>query len=164
MDWQKISDWRLVCPPSRPSQAHLSFVRDAICKVSRNEPVAVLGSTVEYRDLLSYMGFRNVHVIEKNIDFHTNASKLLRTHPSETIVNEDWVNYRKNELGNGFSFALSHLTSGNISYQDRDKFYESVSGMLAPNGFFWISSSQIARRISQKSNCLRATLNAQSIL
>ena len=135
MDWQSISDWRLVCPPSRPSKVHLSFVQRNIEGIDRNDPVAVLGSTVEYRDLLSRLGFKNVFIIDKNISFHKTIDSIRRIKSKELLIKEDWIGHDDLVKGIKFSFILSHLTSGNIKYEDRNIFYRSIYNSLSTNGF-----------------------------
>lgn len=145
MDWQSISDWRFVCPPSRPGAHQLNFVERAIKDVDHNRPVAVLGSTVEYRDLLSTLGFKNIFVIDKNHNFHQLVTRLRRYRTAESLITADWLGCEKRTGSLQFAFVLSHLTSGNIHYELRTNFYHSVSQILAHDGFLvdYVLTNQI---------------------
>ena len=67
--WDRIESWELVLPPSRPSQQHLDWFRKHLGKLRTDEPIAILGSTPELRDLLALLGFRNINVLERNVEF-----------------------------------------------------------------------------------------------
>jgi len=128
-------DWEMVLPPSRPSATQLAALRSIIEAVDRSKPVAVLGSTPEFRDLLFECGFLNVHVLERNLKF-LNEMSALRVHRNHEIVTEgNWLTTLPNMKG-AFALILSDLTSGNISYEDRAQFYEQISAALMPGGIF----------------------------
>jgi len=134
-DWQAMGDWRLVLPPSRPSSDHLEYVKRVASALARNSPVAVLGSTVEYRDLLSDLGFSRVYIFEKNSDFYRFVSRLSTRDLSEEFVEGDWLTTLDNYRG-CFELVLSHLTLGNIAYSNREEFYLAVSSSLSDSGVF----------------------------
>lgn len=122
-------------PPSRPSAAHLRAVADAIADVPRDRPVAVLGSTPEFRDLLTRRGFSRVYVIDKShIAFHRMTALRASTGP-ETFVHDDWLTALPN-FSHEFSCILSDLTSGNIPYDLHSHFYDAIAGALTSDGIF----------------------------
>lgn len=137
MSWQKIDSWQFVIPPSRPSKAQLAFIERHIYDIDRSKNVGVLGSTVEYRDILKSLGFENVFVFENNIDYYKYSSKFLRNfNPNENLIESDWRNLSQVKFNKKFSLILSHLTMGNIPYCDRDVLYSEVSNLLSKNGVF----------------------------
>lgn len=135
--WDNIStNWQYVLPPSRPNDSELKRIKEFICDYSINEPVAVLGSTIEYRDLLYSMGFKKVYVFEKNISFH-NSLNSWKIYPNdnEIIIEGDWIDTIP-QYCSFFNFCLSDLTMGNISYDNRKTFYSSISNSLKFGGIF----------------------------
>ena len=134
-NWDQIRSWHLVLPPSRPSATFLGHIRDFTKSVDRDLPVAVLGSTVEFRDLLPELGFTNVHVFERNLDFyHRTASYRVYDSP-ERLLPGDWLDTIP-PLQNVFALILSDLTMGNIDYAARPHFYEGITNALVPGGIF----------------------------
>ena len=65
--WDRIADWHLVLPPSRPDVLELRRIRAVIDKLERGTSIGILGSTPEFRDLVAEMGFVNVFVFDKNL-------------------------------------------------------------------------------------------------
>lgn len=136
-DWNKMDQWEMVLPPSRPTIDELERIEDYIDKYSRSEPIAILGSTPEFRELLYRMGFQKRIVFDKSIDFYQRMSKLIPTYVSdcEQLIVGDWLSTLPNYMG-AFNVVLSDLTMGNVSYSNRNKFYKSIANMLAPGGTF----------------------------
>lgn len=134
-DWQAMGDWRLVLPPSRPSNDHLEYVRRVAIGVARQSPVAVLGSTVEYRDLLNELGFTCVYIFDKNPDFYSFVTRLSTRDLRENFVEGDWLTALQEYCG-CFELVLSHLTSGNVAYRDREDFHLAVANSLSNSGVF----------------------------
>ena len=54
-DWRNMDQWEMVLPPSRPTVEELNRIERYIDGYSRSEPIAILGSTPEFRDLLYRM-------------------------------------------------------------------------------------------------------------
>lgn len=133
--WAKFTSWQCVLPPSRPARWQLRIIRNAVKHISRESPVAVLGSTIEFRDLLSELGFQKIYIFERNIGFYRYITPFARNTLIETVVEGNWLNtlplYK-----NTFSIILSDLTSGNIPYDSRDSFYQSISDALSDDGVF----------------------------
>lgn len=131
-----LSKWEYVLPPSRPSTTELLRIKKLLINYSRDEPVAVLGSTIEYRDLLYELGFKKVYIFEKNINFYNSLkSWKVNSTENEIIVKGDWVEsiitYKA-----FFNFVLSDLTMGNILYGQRNTFYRSIFDSLKYGGLF----------------------------
>lgn len=131
-----LTNWEFVLPPSRPNDVELVRIKQYINSFSRKEPVAVLGSTIEFRDLLYSMGFKQVYVFEKNIAFN-NALNDWKIYPNtnEVLIEGDWLNTLPMYSGI-FNFCLSDLTMGNINYTSREKFYNLISNSLKDGGIF----------------------------
>ncbi|HEY1708260.1 MAG TPA: hypothetical protein VGG10_08330 [Rhizomicrobium sp.] len=130
-----MADWDLVLPPSRPAAWQLAHIQRYLAKLNRRIPIAVLGSTPEFRDLLAELGFQRIYVFEKNRTFYEHIGSLRCYHNRETLVEGDWLRTLSRYRGR-FGAILSDLTSGNIPYEHRELFYLSVSSALAPRGCF----------------------------
>ena len=134
--WDNIISWDMVLPPSRPSLYHLDCARRALAHVERTDPVAILGSTPEFRDLLVELGFVNISVIDNNPSFYQSMAALRIYNGPETFIEGDWTDVlQKHERH--FGAILSDLTSGNIPYDDRSGFYSSLSNSLKDGGLFF---------------------------
>lgn len=133
--WSKMDRWELVLPPSRPSLPQLRFFMKNLNTIDRDRPVAILGSTPEYRDMLAYLNFSSVFVFEKNRKFFQRTKNYQSRNTKETLVSGDWISmlptYR-----NTFSAIFSDLTSGNIRYELQPEFYAAVSAALSKDGIF----------------------------
>lgn len=130
------SNWQFVLPPSRPSIHELERIRSLLIDIEKEAPVAVLGSTIEFRNLLHSMGFQNIYLFEKNSSFYEWTSSWI-THKTdaEHLVWGDWLDtIAKYKLH--FAIILSDLTMGNISYDNRDLFYTMIYEALRPKGVF----------------------------
>src|ERR1022692_4429338 len=133
--WDRMQSWDLVLPPSRPDELELGRIMQATAHKIRDEPVGILGSTPEFRDLLYEAGFTSIYVLERNPTFfeHVTAQRIFRN--QENIVIGDWLDVLPS-YPRYFSLILSDLTAGNISYTNRTKFYASIAAALAPGGLF----------------------------
>ena len=133
--WDALVDWRYVLPPSRPAYWQLEITRRFLRTRNRREPVAVLGSTPEFRDLLAEMEFRSVYIFEKNLQFHKRMKQFRCYENREQLVRGDWLQTLP-DYANTFCAILSDLTSGNLPYNKRDSFYRLISRALRPGAAF----------------------------
>lgn len=133
--WDQVATWELVLPPSRPSRQHLDWFRYHLSELREDDPIAVLGSTPELRDLLTLLGFREVHVLERNMKFHAEMNRLRVSSNFETVLEGDWFQTLPTCSGR-FAAIVSDLTSGNIPYERRREFYSLVTDSLRPGGMF----------------------------
>ena len=133
MNWENFSGWHLVLPPSRPSVFELDRARAILCQRDRTTPIAVLGATPEYRDLLGRMGFTSVSVIDKNPSYLVGQSDFCPNARNENVIVQDWC-AALSERAESFDIVFSHLTSGNIPYSLRQAFYEIISESLTRDG------------------------------
>lgn len=133
--WDRMQHWNLVLPPSRPSVDQLNWIRSALEATDRHSPVAVLGSTPEFRDLLCELGFHDVRVLDRNVSFYQAMSEARVYSNLETLVAGDWLDTLQT-LPGVFSVVLSDLTSGNVPYELRERFYSGISDCLRPGGLF----------------------------
>lgn len=135
--WEEIhANWMYVIPPSRPAKVELDRIKSVAGSIDKTSPVAVLGSTAEYRDLLCELEFENVFVFEKNMDYHR-LTQTWRAFPDskENIVVGDWCE-TIGSFSNYFSLILSDLTMGNIAYDKRQKLYADIARSLVSGGVF----------------------------
>lgn len=133
--WDLMQNWHLVLPPSRPSPEQLERIQSVACDIDRSTPVAVLGSTPEFRDLLYELKFSEIHILERNTCFYDAMGAWRVYDNDEHMVRGDW----RDTLGglrNTYGLILSDLTSGNIPYSDRGRFYTLISAALRPGGVF----------------------------
>ena len=133
--WDQMESWELVLPPSRPSQQHLDWFRKHLGELRADDPTAILGSTPELRDLLTLLGFRNIHVLERNMVFLSRMDRLRVRPTAETVLQGDWMQTLPGCVGR-FAAVLSDLTSGNVPYEQRSKFYFLIAESLRPGGMF----------------------------
>ena len=129
------SNWHYVLPPSRPTVAEIERIRSYLSPLDRGISIAILGSTIEFRDLLASMEFSNVTVLEKNSDFYIWTKKWMAFSPVENVIYGDWREILPSKE-RCFAVILSDLTMGNIPYEDRNVFYITISKALCPGGVF----------------------------
>lgn len=134
--WERMDTWQLVLPPSRPSTGQLRLLRDVACNVRRDAPVAVLGSTPEYRDLLHEEGFQSIFIFEKNSTFYAQMSAARIFDNEETLIEGDWC-ITLAQHRSRFHLILSDLTSGNLPYNRHPRFYDDIVAALADGGIFF---------------------------
>jgi hypothetical protein len=133
--WDNIKTWEFVLPPSRPSVRNLQLIRDKISEIDKQAPIAILGCTPEFRDLLHELKFVNIFLLDKNIDMYHQMSALRAHNNDENIVLGDWLDVLPKHK-NKFMLILSDLTMGNISYDKREYFYNAISDSLMRGGIF----------------------------
>ena len=109
--------------------------------------VAVLGSTPEFRDLLFEIGFDEVYVFDRSQTFYEQMSDYRVYSNNEWFVRGDWIDALAS-YKDSFSLMLSDLTSGNVPYESRKRFYELISRSLCPSGLF------IDKNLTQESQLL----------
>ena len=134
-NWDRMESWELVLPPSRPSQQHLDWFRMQVDKLGADDPIAILGSTPELRDMLALLGFRNVYVLERNMEFLKRMNRLRVTTTPETILEGDWIETLPGCVER-FSAVLSDLTSGNVPFPKQVEFYSLIAESLQSGGVF----------------------------
>lgn len=131
-----MKNWQQLVPPNRPSPHQLSYLETITKNLDHEIPVAVLGSTVEFRDLLFELGFENIYVFERNKSFYDQMSAERIYQNAETLILGDWVETLPAQT-NKFCLIVSDLTSGNVPYENRKHFYSSIEGALQTNGHFY---------------------------
>jgi hypothetical protein len=133
--WALMQHWDLVLPPSRPSMLQLSRIKLQIAGIDRSRPVAILGCTPEFRDLLFECGFHQIYLLERNPTFLAAMSALRIYNNNEYVVEGDWFATLP-LLKRKFALILSDLTSGNIPYDIRGEFYDLIVSALTHGGLF----------------------------
>jgi hypothetical protein len=133
--WSKYTSWQSALPPSRPAKWQLDKIGMMIESLPRSCKMAILGSTIEFRDLLAEMGFKNVFVFDMNKEFYDYITPFAQYSLSEQLVVGNWLNSLAPFSGE-FEVILSDLTSGNIDYADRKRFYSMIANALSPSGLF----------------------------
>lgn len=136
-NWENMDQWEVVLPPSRPTTTELNRIENYIKEYDRGEPVAILGSTPEFRELLDRLGFNNRFIFDKSIEFYSRMSNLLPNglENREHFVIGDWLE-TLHQYSNYFQVILSDLTMGNIAYTNRGAFYNHIAGAVKEGGTF----------------------------
>ena len=133
--WSKIDSWQFVTPPSRPTKWQLDICQSILSTIDKKCNIAVLGSTIEFRNLLVETGFKNVFIFERNRSFYDYTSKYIQKKENEIYIDGNWLETLSN-YNDTFEVVLSDLTSGNIDYMDREKLYLSISTAMSRSGLF----------------------------
>src|ERR671924_512788 len=89
--WDSMINWNFVLPPSRPSKWQLDWISSHVKNIDLSSPVAVLGSTPEFRDHLYELGFTSIFVFDKNLSFYQRMSKARIYQNDENFVHGDWL-------------------------------------------------------------------------
>lgn len=135
IQWDEFSTWHYVLPPNRPTITYLVAIR-SICKdYQRADPVCVLGSTPEIRDIFGEIGFENVFVLDASQRFYSYTSEIRAFQNKEIFISGDWLSTLP-KFKDAFALVVSDLTSGNVPYEDRARFYQSISASLRHGGLF----------------------------
>jgi SAM-dependent methyltransferase len=130
-----MDNWDLVLPPSRPSEMDLFRISSYLAPLDRTVPVAILGSTPEFRDHLFEMGFHSIVVLDRSLGFYDQVSRSRIYSNPEEFVNGDWIESLP-FFRDRFGAILSDLTAGNVPYTERTQFYDDIAKALRPGGFF----------------------------
>lgn len=136
-DWKNMDRWYAVLPPSRPTYTEIARIKSYLINIDKDEPIAVLGSTPEFRELLFQLGFKYRFVFDKSLDFYQRMGMLIPNSVSidEHFINGEW-SITLNEYSNLFKVVLSDLTMGNVSYGERECFYTAISNTIKNGGVF----------------------------
>ena len=133
--WADMQKWEFVLPPSRLTVAELSRITEVLGDIDRKAPIAVLGSTPEFREMLYRLGFINIYVFDKDDNFYRLTTNLIPYRVNEHFIHGDWLS-SLSDFNHFFRIILSDLTMGNISYKDRKLFYDNIGKALCGSGLF----------------------------
>jgi hypothetical protein len=134
-DWGLFTTtWQHVLPPSRPDVWQLAIIKKKLDKIAAPK-AAVLGATIEFRDLLFELNISDVCIFENNAEFFRSVSQYRKYANVEKIIWGDWLDTLP-AYENEFDVILSDLTSGNIPYKNRSYFYQIIAKGLKPGGIF----------------------------
>ena len=136
--------WSNMYAPSRPSKSELNCYQSFFNKVRNNAlgdnpSVLIMGSTPEFRELASKMGFDTV-VVDYNKEYYEEISKAL---PVNIIQNEKLVVCDWAEMDNcpylsekTFDIIIGDLAIGNIKPSNLKKVFSAIRKLLRRNGYF----------------------------
>ena len=82
--WDVFTTWQCVLPPSRPDNWQLSIIKEHLTAYKK-PVVAVLGATIEFRDLLAECNISKVYVFEKNHHYFTEISQYRKYKNDEIL-------------------------------------------------------------------------------
>lgn len=133
-NWNFFTGWQNVLPPSRPAAWQIDIIKEYV-QNSHCKSAAILGSTIEFRDLLAECSIKNIYVFDSNADFYKYISKFRKYSNKEKLILGNWLD-TIGDFESYFDIVLSDLTSGNIPYESREKFYHLISKSLSKNGVF----------------------------
>lgn len=132
-----MDQWYKVLPPSRPTNIEITRIEQILLGIDKNEPIAILGSTPEFRELLFRLGFNHRYIFDKSIDFYKRMGEMIPKSVmiGEYFIDRDW-SVALTDYPVRFKAILSDLTMGNIPYVEREQFYSAISGSLKRGGVF----------------------------
>lgn len=132
-----MNQWYMVLPPSRPTKIEITRIEQFLFGIDKSEPIAILGSTPEFRELLFRLGFNHRYVFDKSLDFYRRMGELI---PKSVMIGECFIDREWSasltDYPLNFKVILSDLTMGNIPYDEREDFYSAIAGSLKPSGVF----------------------------
>ena len=145
---------------------HLDWFRAVLRGRHRDEPVGILGSTPELRDLAFEEGFKHIFVFERNDKMFDMMTKMRIYDNHEHLAFGDWLEQIP-QYRNTFGTILSDLTSGNVEYEKRTSLYSSIAMALKNDGIFAdkvLSHNQPLYDVTQRLVCYAsAPLNLETI-
>jgi hypothetical protein len=113
----------------------LAAIARILDRVARDRPIAILGSTPEFRDLLADLHFDNIHIFERNLGFYRATTRDRIHQNKEFVVPGHWPE-SLNSTQTRYAAILSDLTSGNVDYTERERFYTAIAHVLEDTGLF----------------------------
>lgn len=134
----KAKDWKNYLPPARPSISELAVIEKFLVDRIRMHPerrftVAILGCTIEFRDLVHKYGMEvtcidvsDIHyrILSKQHQFYTGPEKFLAM---------DWRSMRSAVK---YDFVLGDLVVNMLNTHDRALLLSNVRTLLAKGGVF----------------------------
>lgn len=113
------------------------MISAAIGTLSRDCPVAIMGSTPEFRDLAISMGFNRIVVVDRSDEFSRRMTHLMSFsgRDVEEVKIESWQEHFTG-ASEDYGAILSDLTLGNIPYVERRGLYDAIRNSLLPGGIF----------------------------
>lgn len=137
--WKQIAEnWETYFyPPSRPSKQEVTTYKAWLTQITGNKEGLrglVLGATPELRDILNQKYFKT-HAIDINMEMIISLSNLVEhKNPDEVLVKANWL---ENPLqDNYFDVVLGDAVFPNIPWEKRAQFYNEITRILKPNGYF----------------------------
>ena len=145
-DYLTAKKWSMYDVPQRPSKQELKIIKNLLKKLSgklikKRLNILVLGSTPEYRKLLSK--FRNINVtcVDFSSAMYRGMTAAIGYKPKrEILVEENWVDIN---FHNKFDLVLGHLVLGNVPHKYQKQFLKNIKNTLKPNACFITRDSRI---------------------
>jgi hypothetical protein len=129
--WSRFKNWHCVLPPNRPTVQNLNLVKSVVA--SETDPkVLVLGSTVEYRAMLSSLG-SNVTIVDKHREFYDYTQEFVVSNERESMIEADWLDFLDGSQVK-FDIILSHFTRGNVPFEYQADFHKLLAASTNPSG------------------------------
>lgn len=133
--WFPMVGWDLVLPPSRPWPKYIDTLQLLVRSHDINK-ACVLGSTPEFRDALYESGVRDITIIDRSDVFYERMSEYRVYHNDERFEHTNWLDcLEKSE--DTFDVVLSHLTHGNLSFDEKRRFFDLIRKSLTIGGVFF---------------------------
>lgn len=133
-DWDQFPSWHLVLPPNRPTEENLHYISQRLDTFHAGD-VLVLGSTIEFLDVLAGSGRFTTYVIDNTPRFYLQMERYRLFPNRERLIVGDWLEVLPAHRDK-FDIVLSDFTSGNIPYEERGHFYSAIFEALKPDGIF----------------------------
>ena len=131
--------WKKFTPPSRPSEAEVSWYTEMIKKYIQkplNElNVLILGSTTEFRRLFFDLE-ASVVVCDRSKDYYETITEVDRLTGAQDKEELDESYWHKINYSTEFDVIISDLAVGNVAPDDLEEFIEKMKKALKPGGIF----------------------------
>ncbi|MFA6146029.1 MAG: methyltransferase domain-containing protein [Patescibacteria group bacterium] len=148
--WKEMAKvWASYLPPAKPSKNEIKFWEKELKKLpikkGINFKALVLGSTPEFRDLLSKYKVDTTFV-DINSDSARAMTSLLKLpkNPREKFVLSDWLHmpFAKNS----FDLVLSDSAQDNIKYSEFKPFFKNIFSILKPEGLWFFGAVNVKKK------------------
>jgi len=133
-------------PPAKPTKPELIFIKKMVCelkKKNKNIDILILGSTIEYRDLMIRLGIKAtiVDFSQKNYRIMSKSMKY-KFQGKEKFVLGDW---RQMNLDKQFDLILADASLNMLDKKLFKKLIKNINRHLKQDGYFlsktWIRYS-----------------------
>ncbi len=134
----KAQDWKNYLSPVRPSVSELAVMEKYFVELLNSNPkkilkLAVLGCTVEYRDLAHKYGMKVTLIDFSKLHYKILSEQHMFYRGAENFLELDW---KKMQVKEKFDIILGDLVVNMLNTEDRDSMLKHISQMLTSNGVF----------------------------
>ena len=133
--------WGLFLPPARPSESEIHVLENELLKLKEQNPnlrVAILGSTIEYRDLCRRVGMHHKCIDYSRDNFLGLRESLEHKDSEENLVISDWLDMSGVE--DKFDVFLGDLATTVTPVQDHKNMFSQIEKHCNPGAFVFLKT------------------------